>query len=489
MMLTTITLVIVILLLISVVTGSKTNKSPPGPFPWPFVGNQYLLKRLTRKLGGQHLAFLELSKRYGSDLITLDLGNSKVVIVSGTKPVNTVLKNDEYDGRPWNEFINIRNLGKKTGITMNDGEEWKELRTWMVTTLREFGFGKRKMSEMIKDELVIVLENLKKGGARRLKPVIAPAVINVLWTLTTGKRFCETTRLQCFMDLMERRARAFDMVGGLLSTFPWLRYIAPEASGYNLLVTLNNELKDFLMEAIIEHREKYVLGSEADLIDMFLREMANSKESSSVFTEDQLVMILVDLFLAGCTTTGTTLDFLFLSMVVHQDVQRKLQKEIDSVIPSNRLPDLDDRSKLPYTEAVMAESQRMWPVLPVIGPRRVLRDTSLEDYRLPKESTILLNVYSVNMDPNVYPDPQTYNPERFLKDGVYDPPGSSLIFGGGRRRCPGDALARAAMFLLFVGVMQKYSLLPVQGKGPTSVEMNPGLSFSPKPYEILAVPR
>lgn len=80
----------------------------------------------------------------------------------------------------------------------------------------------------------------------------------------------------------------------------------------------------------------------------------------------------------------------------------------------------------------MAESQRMWPVLPVIGPRRVLRDTSLEDYRLPKESTILLNVYSVNMDPKVYPDPQTYNPERFLKNGVYDPPGSSLIFGGGR---------------------------------------------------------
>lgn len=62
------------------------------------------------------MAFLELSKRYGSDLITLDLGNSKVVIVSGTKPVNTVLRNDEYDGRPWNEFINIRNLGKKTGI-------------------------------------------------------------------------------------------------------------------------------------------------------------------------------------------------------------------------------------------------------------------------------------------------------------------------------------------------------------------------------------
>lgn len=483
------TIVIVILLLALLVPRWRASNYPPGPFSWPFIGNQSLLRRLTSELGAQHLAFLELSKRYGSNVISLRLGTTKTLIASGNKAIQTILNNEEFDGRPWNEFIKLRNMGKKNGITMNDGAEWKDLRGWMIRTLKTVGFGRREMSEMIKDELLVILDNLKEGGVVRIKPLLAPSVINVLWTVATGKRLCEGPRLQYFIDLMERRSRAFDMVGGVLSAFPWIRYVAPETSGYNLIFTLNNELKGFLMEAITEHKKKYVPGSEADLIDMFLREMFEAEEAGSVFTEEQLVMILIDLFLAGCTTTTTSLDFLFLNMLVHQDVQRKVQEEIDSVIPPGRLPDVDDRAKLPYTEAVLSESLRMWPVFPVIGPRRVLRDTTVENYRIPKDSSILLNIYSVNMDPNLFDDPHTFKPDRFLKNGVYETDENVIVFGKGRRRCPGVILARSALFLLFVGIMQKYNFLPVPGKGPSVVQFVPGLTISPKPYELLVVPR
>lgn len=88
-----------------------------GPFPWPVIGNQFLLKRLTHKLGAQHFAFIELSKRYNSPLISLGSGANKVLIVSGNESyLMEVLKSEEFEGRPWNAFIEMRNMGKKQGI-------------------------------------------------------------------------------------------------------------------------------------------------------------------------------------------------------------------------------------------------------------------------------------------------------------------------------------------------------------------------------------
>lgn len=87
-----------------------------GPFSWPFVGNQFLLRRLSREFGGQHKAFLELSRRYCSDILTVGVGFEKLLIVSGHRLINMILKNEEFDGRPWNEFIKLRNMGKKQGI-------------------------------------------------------------------------------------------------------------------------------------------------------------------------------------------------------------------------------------------------------------------------------------------------------------------------------------------------------------------------------------
>lgn len=83
---------------------------------------------------------------------------------------------------------------------------------------------------------------------------------------------------------MEKRAKAFDIAGGILSIFPWIRHLAPKISGYELLVTLNRELRSFLMETINEHKKNYIKGREIDLIDMFLAEMYYGKGAEAGFT-------------------------------------------------------------------------------------------------------------------------------------------------------------------------------------------------------------
>ncbi|XP_078042160.1 putative cytochrome P450 305a1 isoform X2 [Augochlora pura] len=482
-------LLTVIFLLFFTFTSLKMQKHPPGPFPWPIIGNHMFLKQLIEKHGGMHLALIELCKEYRSDIITLYFGTKRIMVVSGIKLVSAVMKGGEFEGRPFNEFIKIRNFGQKQGITMNDGPVWKELASWMIHSLADFGYGKRPMTDMLTDELEVILKNLKGGGVRSLKPVFAPATLNVLWQLTMGKHFNMGSRLEYFIDVMDRRSRWFDIAGGNLSAFPWLRYIAPEASGYKLLMTLNDELKTFIMETINEHKKNYVPGRVSDVIDKFIVEMMKKQGDDTVYTESQLMMIVVDLFIAAFTTTATVLEFVFLYMIMHQDVQRRLQNEIDSVIPPDRLPNIEDRQKLPYAEAIMNETLRLWPIFPVIGPRRVLWDTKLGNYEIPKDTTILINNYSVNRDPELFPEPDLFNPERHIKDGVYAPDVNSVTFGKGRRKCPGAVLAKTSTFIIFVGVMQKFTVLPIPGKEPKSIEIIPGIAITPKPYEVLLVPR
>ena len=86
-----------------------------GPFPWPFVGNVGVLRKLTIKLGGQHEALYALSRQFGSPVIKLRLGNCNTFVVSGSRAINQVLNSEEFDGRPWNYFISMRNMGKRKG--------------------------------------------------------------------------------------------------------------------------------------------------------------------------------------------------------------------------------------------------------------------------------------------------------------------------------------------------------------------------------------
>ncbi|KAK0177604.1 hypothetical protein PV328_001641 [Microctonus aethiopoides] len=486
-------LYIIITCLIAVIIANyrrQSSNTPPGPYPWPVIGNLRLLRRLCKKFGGQHHAFLQLTKEYNSDVINLYLGNSNVIVVNGYDAIQKILRDENYDARPWNEFTKIRNMGLRKGITMTDGPEWREMRAWLVRSLKNLGFGGEEMSDRIKDELEIILEKLRSQNAQviQMKPIIAPAVINVIWGLATGKRIVEESRLRYFLNLMERRAKAFDIAGGILSIFPWIRHIAPESSGYKLLTTINKEFKEFLMETINEHKKNYVKGKEIDLIDMFLAEMYYGKGPAAGFTEDQLLMILIDLFIAGLQTTAVTLDFLFLYMTVHQDVQCKLQQELDSIISKTSLPQLSDRFRLPFTEAVMTESQRLRLVVPIIGPRRALNNSTLNGYKIPKNSCILINIYSIHTDPNIFDNPKCFKPERFLNNNTFIPDKKLIFFGGGHRRCPGEIVAKSAIFLIFSGVMRHFQLLPGNNDIP-DLEPQPGLTISPKPYHVLLIER
>ena len=120
--------------------------------------------------------------------------------------------------------------------------------------LKQLGYGKQLMENMITKEVLDLLTTLRRegsGGRREISVgrYVTPCVLNVLWVLITGSRFSswDDPKLQYLMQLMSRRAKAFDMSGGTLNQFPWLRFLAPEWSGYNIITRINAQLKEMIM--------------------------------------------------------------------------------------------------------------------------------------------------------------------------------------------------------------------------------------------------
>ncbi|XP_070508543.1 probable cytochrome P450 305a1, partial [Chironomus tepperi] len=357
---------------------------PPGP-RWfiPFIGNARYLRKLSRQHGGQHKAFNVLAKEFNSPIFSLKLGSEYVVVVMTYPFVKEIYSREEFEGRPDNFFLRLRTMGTRLGITCTDEKFWSEQRSFVVRQLRNIGYGKSIMQERINDEMNEILDILRNSNEKPVWPggsnLLATSVINILWTFTTGTKIDRNDeRLVKFFDLLQRRSKAFDMSGGWLTQMPWLRFIAPEATGYNLINDLNSKFYAFFMEFVDEHLRTYSDDkSNDDLIYAFLKEMKEREgQADSTFTIKQLIMVILDIFIGGSQTTSTAIDLALMTMVLYPEIQRKCHEELENVVGAadGELPSYSDRKKTPYIDAVILEVIRLYSIAPITGPRRTLKN-------------------------------------------------------------------------------------------------------------------
>ena len=123
---------------------------------------------------------------------------------------------------------------------------------------------------------------------------------------------------------------------------------------------------------------------------------------------------MTDLFGAGTESTNTTLRWALLYLLHHPDVQLRVQREIDDVIGSSRMPSMKDKQSMPYTEAVLCEVQRMGDIVPLGAPHCATEDAWVRGYRIPRGTHVVTLLYAAHRDPQVWQDPDTFNPSRFL---------------------------------------------------------------------------
>ncbi|XP_070508546.1 probable cytochrome P450 305a1 [Chironomus tepperi] len=485
-------LILTVLLMVVLNKFRRPNNYPPGP-TWlvPFVGNSPYLRKLSRKLGGQHKAFEFLSKELKSPVFSLKLGTENVVVGMTHSIAKEIYSREEFDARPDNFFIRLRTMGTRLGITCTEGKYWTEQRSFVLRQLRNIGYGKTLMHEKIAEELKEVLDIIKNTNGQPIWPggsnIISTSVVNILWTFTTGTKIKRNDkRLAKFFELLQKRSKAFDVSGGYLSQMPWLRFIAPEATGYNLINDLNSKFYAFFMEFVDEHLRTYSDDkSNNDLIYAFLKEMKEREgQTDSTFTIKQLIMVILDIFIGGSQTTSTAIDLTLMTMIIYPDIQRKCHEELENVVGTDGvLPSFADRHRTPYIDAVINEVHRFYSLLVVGGPRRALKDCHLQDYFIPKGTTVFIGLGDAQHDEAVWDDPHTFNPERFFNEKMHK---QFFPFGAGRRKCLGDQLAKECIYKFFTGILDKFTLHKSdKEEDAPSMDLLPGIILSPKPYKIV----
>ncbi|KAM9701566.1 cytochrome P450 2C9-like isoform 4-T7 [Dama dama] len=394
--------------------SSGRGKLPPGPTPLPILGNilQLDVKDISKSLNN-------LSKVYGP-VFTLYFGMKPMVVLHGYEAVKEALIDlgEEFSGRgrlPVNEKVR-----KGHGILFSNGKRWKETRRFSLMTLRNLGMGKRTIEDRVQEEARCLVEELRKTNGLPCDPtfILGCAPCNVICSIIFQNRF--EYKDQFFLDMM----KMFNENARILSS-PWLQVcntfpvlIDYLPGSHNKFLKNCANLKSYIFEKTREHQTSLDINNPRDFIDCFLIKMEQEKDNQElVYTAENLANTILDLFAAGTETTSTTLRYGLLLLLKHPEVTAKVQEEIDRVIGRHRSPCMQDKSHMPYMDAVVHEIQRYVNLVPTSIPHAVTQDINFRNYLIPKVTTILTSLTSVLHDGKEF-NPKVLDPGHFLDEGV-----------------------------------------------------------------------
>lgn len=232
--------------------------------------------------------------------------------------------------------------------------------------------------------------------------------------------------------------------------------------------------------------------------DCLLARVLERDSSDLGYVEDKELLkdIMASVYFGGVETTKVSMANFILAMTLHTRAQKKAQEEIDNVVGSYRLPSYEDRPSLPYVEALYREVHRWRPVLPNGVPHATVSDDVYKGYFIPKGTFVVSNIWAITRNEDTYPDPDSFNPERFLNlDGTLTDDTVSYVFGFGRRTCPGEHMADNVVWLMIVSVLATFNISKARDdETGNEIDVDPdaytdGTTSHPLPFKCSIVRR
>lgn len=463
---------------------------PPGPFPWPIIGN-------APQLGNTpHLCLSRMAQKYGN-VFQIKLGSRAVVVLNGDAIKQALVKKSvEFAGRPdFTSFTYISN-GKSMAFG-NYSEWWKVHRRVAHSTVRAFSTGNvqtKKAFEShaiseIKELIKLFLSKTAEEGYFVPHQFLVISVANIMSAVCFGGRYSYDD--EEFKQVVGRNDKFTRTVGAgsMVDVMPWLQYFPnPIKTLFQQFRDLNREFYDFIMEKVMEHRKTIEPGIIRDMTDAFIHALDKGISGSSgvALDKDYVTPTIGDIFGASQDTLSTSLQWIILILMRYPEIQKRLHDEVCQVVDRTRLPTIEDQARLPYVMAFIYEVMRFASFIPLTIPHSTTSDTSVNGYHIPKNTVIFVNQWSSNHDPEKWTQPEVFEPQRFLdEDGSLDKDLTSnvLIFSVGKRRCIGEDLSKMQLFL-FTAMMAHQCEFKADPNYPLRMDCDYGLTLKPNSYRM-----
>ncbi|KAI0662177.1 CyP450 monooxygenase [Cubamyces menziesii] len=448
---------------------SRGRPLPPGPKPLPIVGNVFSAPKTA-----PWAAYRDMCARYG-DILSLQMLGQRVMIIGSAKVAFELLekRSANYSDRPVSPMIDLIGWEWDFGF-MPYGQTWRRHRRLFW---QHFHPGVVSKYHTIQREASCrFLQKLLASPARledHIRYTFASSVLKAVYGIEVaerGDKIVDTVELA-----MEGVALGLTPGAFLVEYLPFLRYV-PEwlpGAGFQKRLRRWRDASHTMVDLPFE--EAKMAMTRSDPMASVVGTILSTAPASG--PDEELTKNVAAIAYAGkLLSTISTFQTFFLAMSLHPDAQARARAELLSVVGPERLPDMADRDALPSIDAIIKECLRWQNATPLGLPHAVVEDDEYDGYFIPAGTVTFPNAWAILHDPDDYPEPDKFLPERFIKDGrlnpdVRDP--ATVAFGFGRRICPGRYFADAALFLNIARVLHVFEIGPPRDDAGQPIRIEP----------------
>ncbi|WCJ26089.1 Cytochrome P450 76T24 [Euphorbia peplus] len=438
--------------------SSTPGRLPPGPTPLPIIGN-------LQQLGSQpHRSLAKLATIHGP-IMSLKLGQNKTIVISSATLAKETLQTHDLNlsDRTIPDAINAQGHNQSVEW-LPVGAEWRNLRKIFNSYIfanQKLDLNRDLRGRKIQQLIADVGECSREGKAVNLGQAAFGTMLNTLSSSIVSLDLSDSSsdRVREFKEVFRS---IMNEVGkpNLSDYFPVLRKIDPQGIRRRTSVYFGKLLGIFdrMIDERLEVRKQPGYIPADDLLDILLTLNDEAKSSSEILDRECIKHLFLVLFVAGSDTTSTTLEWAMTQLLRNPKTLSKVQIELEQTIGKGKVLDESEIVRLPYLQAVVKETFRLHPPVPLLLPRKAGIDTEMCGFIIPKGAQIMVNVWAIGRDGSSWKDPDSFVPERFL-DSDIDVRGRNfelLPFGGGRRICPGLPLASRMLHLMLGSLVNNF---------------------------------
>ncbi|KAG2244748.1 hypothetical protein Bca52824_093401 [Brassica carinata] len=437
----------------------RLNLPPTPPHSLPIIGHHRLIKPPVHRL------FHRLAKAHGP-IFYLRLGTRRAVVISSSalaKECFTGHNDVVVSNRP--RFLTSKYIAYNytTIATTPYGDHWRNLRK--ICSL-EIVSSKRLANflHIRKEEIHRMLTRLSRdaliNNEVELESLFYDLTFNNIVRMVTGKIYYgEDASDKAEADTFKKLIAYITSTSGARHPGEYLPFLKIFGRSFEKKVKAVGEAMDAILQRLLDECRGNKDGN-----TMVNHLLSLQQQDPEYYSEVIIKGLMLAMMLAGTETSAITLEWAMTNLLRHPDVLEKARSEIDEKIGEDRLIDEPDIAVLPYLQDVVSETFRLFPVAPLLVPRTPTEDMKIGGYDIPRDTIVIVNAWAIHRDPELWDDPERFNPDRFKGCGSELCAYKLMPFGNGRRVCPGAGLGRRIVTLALGSLIQCFDWENVKGE-------------------------